>query len=194
MNIAFFDFDGTITQKDSLFVFIKFLLGKRVFYLGLAKNFHYLLAYILGLLSNSKAKEKLVKTFLERMSWRELEERSLEFLPLLEKMMKASAKKRIKWHQSRGDEVVIVSATFSCYLNPLARKLGVDCLATELEIKRGLITGKFATPNCYGEEKARRIKAKYDLQDYQEIYAYGDSKGDREMLELARYRFFKYFR
>lgn len=193
MNIAFFDFDGTITQKDSLFVFIKFLLGKRVFYLGLAKNFHYLLAYILGLLSNSKAKEKLVKTFLERMSWRELEERSLEFLPLLEKMMKTSAKKRIKWHQSRGDEVVIVSATFSCYLNPLARKLGVDCLATELEIKRGLITGKFATPNCYGKEKARRIKAKYDLQDYQEIYAYGDSKGDREMLELARYRFFKYF-
>ena len=55
------------------------------------------------------------------------------------------------------------------------------------------VSGEFATPNCYGEQKAVRIRARYDLSNYAEIYAYGDSKGDRAMLELATYAFYKPF-
>lgn len=192
-NIAFFDFDGTMTRGDSLFVFLKFLVGKSRFYWGMISNFHYLLGYSLGLLSNTKAKQKVMSYFLKEMSERELAQKCQDFIPILESIIKQSALQRIQWHLDRGDRVAIVSATFSCYLKPLTQRMDIDCLATELEIKKGVLTGKFATSNCYGEEKVRRICERYDLGQYQEIYAYGDSRGDREMLEIANRRFYKYF-
>ena len=192
-NIAFFDFDGTMSKGDSLFVFLKFLVGKSKFYWGMISNFHYLLGYSLGLLSNTKAKQKVVSYFLKGMLERELTQKCQGFIPTLENIIKQSALQRMQWHLDRGDRVAIVSATFSCYLKPLAQRLGVDCLATELEVKEGILTGGFATPNCYGEEKVRRICEKYHLGQYQEIYAYGDSKGDREMLGIATQRFYRYF-
>lgn len=192
-SIVFFDFDGTMSRGDSLFVFLKFLVGKSKFYWGMISNLHSLLGYSLGLLSNTEAKQKVVSYFLKGMSERELAQKCQDFIPILESIIKQSASQRVQWHLDRGDRVAIVSATFSCYLEPLAQRLGVDCLATELEIKEGILTGGFATPNCYGEEKVRRICGKYNLEQYQEIYAYGDSKGDREMLEIATQRFYRYF-
>lgn len=192
-NIAFFDFDGTMSRGDSLFVFLKFLVGKSRFYWGMISNLHSLLGYSLGLLSNTKAKQKVVAYFLKGMSEKELAQKCQDFVPILESIIKQSALQRMQWHLDRGDRVAIVSATFSCYLKPLTQRLGVDCLATELEIKEGVLTGKFATPNCYGEEKVRRICEKYNLEQYQEIYAYGDSRGDREILEIATQRFYRYF-
>lgn len=176
-SIAFFDFDGTMSRGDSLFVFLKFLVGKSRFYWGMISNLHSLLGYSLGLLSNTRAKQKVVAYFLKGMSERELIQKCQDFIPTLESIIKQNALQRIHWHLDRGDKVAIVSATFSCYLKPLAQRLGVDCLATELEIKEGVLTGEFATPNCYGEEKVRRICEKYNLEQYQEIYAYGDSRG-----------------
>lgn len=192
-NIAFFDFDGTMSGRDSLFIFLKFLVGKSRFYWGMISNLHSLLGYSLGLLSNTKAKQKVVAYFLKGMSEKELAQKCQDFVPILESTIKQSALQRMQWHLDRGDRVAIVSATFSCYLKPLTQRLGVDCLATELEIKEGILTGRFATPNCYGEEKVRRICEKYNLGQYQEIYAYGDSRGDREMLEIATQRFYRYF-
>lgn len=193
-NIAFFDFDGTMSRGDSLFAFLRFLVGKGRFYWGMIGNLHFLLGYFLGFLSNTGAKQKVVSYFLEGMSEKELTQKCQDFIPMLESIIKQSALQRMQWHLDRGDRVAIVSATFSCYLKPLTQRLGVDCLATELEIKEGVLTGKFATPNCYGEEKVRRIREKYDLGQYQEIYAYGDSEGDREMLGIATQRFYRYFK
>lgn len=193
MNIAFFDFDGTITNKDSLFVFLKLFVGKKRFYLGMLKNMHYLLGYLLGCVSNTKAKEKIVACFLKGINEEELLQRSQAMLESFEKIIRQEALSRIRWHQNHGDRVVIVSATFSCYLNPLAKKLGVKCIATELEVEDGVITGRFATPNCYGIEKVKRIKGQYNLDDYKKIYAYGDSNGDKEMLEIATQSFYRYF-
>lgn len=192
-SIAFFDFDGTMSRGDSLFVFLKFLVGRNKFYWGLLNNVHYLLGYFLGLISNTKAKQKVMSYFLKGMKERDLLQKCQDFLPILENNIKQSALQRMQWHLDRGDKVVIVSATFACYLKPLAQKLGIDCLATEFGIKDGVLTGEFATLNCYGAEKVRRICEKYSLGEYWEIYAYGDSKGDREMLGVATQRFYKYF-
>jgi len=40
----------------------------------------------------------------------------------------------------------------------------------------------------------RRILAAYDLSQYDEVYAYGDTKGDKPMLGLATIAFYKPFR
>ena len=55
------------------------------------------------------------------------------------------------------------------------------------------LTGKFQGKNCFGPEKVSRIKNKFDLKKVKKIYAYGDSTGDSEMLELADYKYLKYF-
>lgn len=192
-KIAFFDFDGTISRGDSLFVFMNFLLGKRAFYLGILKNSHWLCGYLLGWISNARAKEKLVGHFLQGMREDFFLQKCEEFLPFLESIIKTSALKRIQWHRQRGDKIVVVSATFEAYLKPWCQKEGIDCIGTRLEVLDGSLSGKLASKNCYGEAKVQRIEERYSLKNYDEIYAYGDSVGDREMLSLATHSFFKFF-
>ncbi len=109
-------------------------------------------------------------------------------------MVRAGAIEKIRWHKGQGHRVVVVSASMECWVKPWCNKQGLELIATRLEIKQHKLTGRFATPNCYGPEKAERIKEKYDLTNYEIIYAYGDSRGDKEMLALAHHRFYKKFR
>jgi phosphoserine phosphatase len=67
-------------------------------------------------------------------------------------------------------------------------------IATEPEIKNGVLTGRFSTPNCYGQEKKRRFLEKYPDRDRYILYVYGDSNGDKELLEMADKPFFRCFR
>lgn len=193
MNIAFFDFDGTITRQDSLFLFLKFLFGKKVFYWGMLKNLHYLCGYALGMIHNNRAKERLIGYFMAGINEKELLEKCKDFVLVLEKICRDDAIKRIKWHQDRGDRVVVVSATFGCYLGEWCKARGLEYLCTELESIDGVLSGRFATPNCYGAQKVERIMQSYRLDVYKEIYAYGDSKGDQEMLQLASKGFYRLF-
>jgi len=94
----------------------------------------------------------------------------------------------MRWHQDQGHVVILVSASLGVYLHPLGDLLEVDAvLCTELEEMDGLLTGKLVGQNCRGREKASRVQkwcqdsgiATEDL-----VYAYGDSSGDTELLEL----------
>ena len=94
-------------------------------------------------------------------------------------------RERIDWHDARGHDLVIVSASLACYLEPAAAGLGIgSVLATRLEVVDGHCTGRLDGGNCRGIEKARRLRA--HLGDPgAEVWAYGDSRGDDEMLALA---------
>jgi phosphoserine phosphatase len=70
----------------------------------------------------------------------------------------------------------------------------VKLIASRMEVKDEMITGKIDGRNCHGEEKKRRIQEAFDLSAYQEIYCYGDTKGDKPMLSLATSAFYKPFR
>jgi hypothetical protein len=61
--LLFFDFDGTITTKDTLLEFIKFSKGKLNFLSGFLIYSPFLVAYKLGIISNQSAKEKVLATF-----------------------------------------------------------------------------------------------------------------------------------
>ncbi len=71
--------------------------------------------------------------------------------------------------------------------------MGIHCIATKLEVKNYKITGNYSGNNCSGQEKVRRIKENFNLSDFDLIIAYGDSRGDREMLELADNKNYKLF-
>lgn len=229
MNIAFFDFDGTLTRRDSLFAFVVFVHGRRRLYLGLLSRCWILAGYMLGLIDNTTAKQALMRYFFAKMGRAEFIGYCERFTSVLESMLRKPALERLEWHKQRGDKVVLVSASFEEYLAPLCQKLGIECIGTQLEVVPpesseldsgsldsgmqepsantsesrenamgwGVLSGGFATPNCYGAQKAIRIRARYELDTYTEIYVYGDSKGDREMLALATtpsHAFYKPFR
>ena len=194
MELALFDFDGTVTSKDSFGDFLLFCVGKRKFYWGMLKMSPVLIAYILGFVPNYKAKQALVKYFFKGWATDQFEECSRKYSEKkLPKIIKRTALERIRWHKKQGHDIAIVTASFESYLKSWTDEYEITLIATQLEMTAQKLTGQFATPNCYGSEKIRRVKERYNLDHYNVIYAYGDSKGDLELLALADKSYYRYF-
>jgi HAD superfamily hydrolase (TIGR01490 family) len=194
MTLALFDFDGTIVQYDSLLKFIRFVVGDLEFIFGLFILSPMLVVYKLKLIPNDKAKQWMLSYYFKGMHEHKLKKAAKEFsLKKIDTTISPKALKEIKWHKEQGHKIVIVSASMECWLKPWCEKYNLEILSTKLEFINNLFTGKFATKNCYGIEKVNRIKENYNLDEYDVIYAYGDSKGDKEMLELAQKKYYKYF-
>lgn len=195
MDLALFDFDGTITNKESIKEFIRFVLGDR-FFAKMLPIIPSLVLYGLGIYGNKQIKETALSLSIAGMEVEQLSLIALEFSRIiLPQIIRLEAIKRLQWHKERGDYVAIVSAGLDIYITPWARENGVDkVIAMALEIKNERCTGRLIGENCYGEEKVRRIKKEINLDKYDKIYAYGDSRGDREMLAIADEAYYKPFR
>lgn len=195
MMIAFFDFDGTITTKDSLIEFIKYAVGKPKYYWGLLVLSPVLVLYTFKLLPNNIAKEKLIAYYFKNWPENKLKQTAQRYSQQeINKIVRPKAIKKIEWHLAQGHEVVLVSASMECWLAAWCQLNGLKLIGTQLEYKDGAFTGRFASNNCYGINKVKRIKMQYNLNNYQDIYAYGDSSGDKEMLAIADHAFYKPFR
>jgi HAD superfamily hydrolase (TIGR01490 family) len=199
-RIAFFDFDGTITTKDTLLEFIRFSKGILRFNLGFLLNSPWLLAMKLKLISNQKAKERILTHFFGKQPVpgfrQQCEAFSNEMLPGLIRPKALTEFNRLR---DAGASIVIVSASPEDWIRHWAAAQGAELIATRLEsfsdpsgVSR--LTGRIEGVNCHGEEKVNRIRQRFALADYKEIYAYGDSSGDKPMLQLATASFFKPFR
>lgn len=194
MKLALFDFDGTITTHDSFRDFLIFVAGKWLFMLRMLFVSHWLIAYLAHLVSNQTAKQKVAAQFFAGMSRAQFNELASQFASRkLNQILRPAAMKKILWHLQQNHRVVVVSASFADYLRFWCEQHQLELISTELEEKDGHLTGFFATPNCYGPEKVRRIREKINLADYETIYAYGDSRGDREMLEIAHEKGYRVF-
>jgi len=195
MRLALFDFDGTITTKDSMVEFIKYAVGKKKYYFGLLRLSPLLIAYKLKLYANDKAKERFLAYFFKELTIKEFQKMVIGYDENeLDKIVRKEAIEKIGWHKKQGDEVVVISASMECWLKLWCDRQKVKLIATKLEIENGKFTGKFSTKNCYGEEKVNRLQKLYQTEKYSHIYAYGDSQGDRELLALADEAFYKPFR
>jgi HAD superfamily phosphoserine phosphatase-like hydrolase len=98
------------------------------------------------------------------------------------------------WHKHNNHQIVIVSASTEYWIKPWSEKMGLSLISTKLEIIENKLTGNFSGKNCHGEEKVKRIRDFYDLDKFENIYAYGDSDGDKQMLKIANKSFYKPFR
>jgi phosphatidylglycerophosphatase C len=193
-GIAFFDFDGTITTRDTLLEFIKFAKGKRAFYCGFLYNIFYLVAYKIKLISNQAAKEKVLSYFFKDLDVNEFNKLTEDFSrKKLSSLVRPGAEKEIVRLQNENFVVVIVSASPENWIRHWCKERNLILIASELELRDGKISGKILGKNCHGQEKVRRILEKYVLEEYDEIYAYGDTKGDLPMLGLATKPFYQPF-
>lgn len=193
-NLALFDFDGTITSKDTLFELIKFAKGNFEFYGFIILVSPWLVLLKLGVLSAQQTKEKLLRMSIGGLTIKQFTALCESFcstqLPLI---LRNEAMQAIEKHISNGDKVVIVSASPAGWIEPWARLKNVEVIGTHLQIVDGLVTGNILGLNCNGSEKATRIKKQFNLSDFNKIYAYGDTQGDREMLALADFSFYRKF-
>lgn len=112
-----------------------------------------------------------------------------------ENLLYQDAVKQIKQHLYRGDEIVVISASIDNWVKPFAESLGINqVLGTQLELSgTGHLTGRFATANCYGEEKVKRLLQLYPDRTQYRLVVYGDSRGDKELLAFSDESYYKQF-
>lgn len=194
-SLALFDFDGTITDRDSLPDFIIYAVGLPRFLLGMLVLSPMLVLYLLKLVRNDIAKEKMLGYFFKGWTIDRSNRVGEDYaLTRIHQIIRPQAQARLQWHQEHGHEVVIVSASTEHWLQAWTQQQGYQLIATKMAVSNGVLTGRFEGNNCYGSEKVRRIKEALDLASYELIYAYGDSSGDKPMLALAHEAFYKPFR
>tara|TARA_B100000508_G_scaffold124704_1_gene108192 strand:- start:42421 stop:43014 length:594 start_codon:yes stop_codon:yes gene_type:complete len=194
-TLALFDFDGTITQSDSFTSFVKFYHGTSKFLLGFIFFSPILILMKLGVVGNGLVKNMVFSYFFKGASENQFNEQCQHYsLQVLPSLLRPKAIETLNSHLNNSDDVVIVSASPENWIMPWAIPQGIRVISTTVEVKDGFLTGMLSSKNCYGPEKVLRIKNALDLSQYKSIVAYGDSKGDREMLELANESHYKPFR
>lgn len=185
--IAAFDVDKTLTTRDCVVPFLRLVGGRRL----VGRLVIAMPSLALALVSRDRDR---VKAIAARAAVRGRSEAAVDDVArrfadrVWRDRMRPDTVGRLRWHVERGHQVVLVSASFRNYLEPLAEQLGVQAvLATELEVVDGVCTGRLRGPNCRASVKAERLRAWIDERGWGavEIHAYGDSDGDRQMLAMA---------
>jgi len=197
MNLALFDFDGTISERDSFLLFLKYI-GPLHFYRSCFILLPQIFLFFLKRYDNHDLKEDFLSRLIKGRTENDLQRLGKSFcLKKIPAIIRPAALEKIRWHRHQGDLVCIVTATPRHILEPWCRAHDLLILGTELESDRfGRLTGRLEGANCRGEEKVRRIRAAFRLDDYGTIHCYGDTGSDMPMLGLApeQNRFFKPFR
>jgi phosphatidylglycerophosphatase C len=188
VTVAAFDVDNTLTVRDCVVPFMKSVGGvsklSKVLLSDLGTTFQSVRRR-----DRDSLKMKFGEGIFAGKDAREVESLGIQFASkVADKWLRSDVATRMRWHQEQGHVVILVSASLGAYLHPLGDLLEVDAvLCTELEEIDGLLTGKLVGQNCRGKEKASRVLtwchdsgiATEDL-----VYAYGDSSGDTQLLEL----------
>jgi len=137
-TLVLFDFDGTVTKKDSLFDFIQYAFGTPKFYLGLLFLSPVLVFFKLKLIPNQLAKERLITYFFKGLDSDHFTELADAYAHnQIDRIIRPKAVAKIKWHQKHGHKVVIVTASIDCWVKGWCDKNGIDLIATRLEVCEG---------------------------------------------------------
>lgn len=198
-KIYCFDFDGTLTTSDTLLEFIKYAKGTSRFLMVFLKYSPLLVLMKLHLYPNWKAKQQIFAHLFAGMRIEKFDALCRGFAEESQHLLRP--KGIILMHEAlvAGAQVFIVSASIDNWVRPFfdIRNLkGVQVLGTQIEVEDGKLTGNFKSNNCYGKEKVHRIAEAlkpFERSEY-EIEAFGDSRGDKEMLAFADKGHFKPFR
>lgn len=193
--IAAFDFDGTITTTDSLKYFLHDILSIKFFLFTLIRSLPTLLAFKTGFMHNEQAKVRVLRRVIGGWTQEKLDALGKQFAETtLMKLVKPEALRKIEWHKSQGHTLVLVSASIETYLKPWCEAMGFQyCCGSRLEFIEGKATGNLVGKNCWGAEKVARLEAIFGNLAQYELYAYGDTRGDREMLATAQHKFYRYY-
>jgi phosphatidylglycerophosphatase C len=205
-KVYIFDFDGTLTTKDTLLEFIKYSRGRLALLWVLLLYAPLLVLMKLRLYPNGKAKQKVFAHFFKGMCVEDFNSLCRRFADdNRNRLLRPKGEQAVKRALESGAMVMVVSASVDNWVKPFfshdevgavpSTEHDIRILGTQLETAKGKLTGRFSTPNCYGREKVRRIEEALQMpRANYEIMAFGDSRGDKEMLSFADKGYYKPFR
>lgn len=200
-RVSVFDFDGTLTTRDTLPAFIRSALGAGGLLRALVAEAPWLALMALGLLGHGRAKERLFARCFRGWTLDGFDAACRRFARAGRALLRPAGLAAMRGALDGGQQVFIVSASVDRWVRPFldgAGLRGVAVVGTQVEVRGGRLTGRFLTPNCRGPEKVRRLQeALPDTRARREHYyitAYGDSRGDKEMLSYANEAHYKPFR
>ena len=192
-GVAAFDFDGTLVRRDSFVGFLRRVGGPRAVNAAFARSWRAVAAVGSDPSWRDVVKSNLVKGVLRGRTLEDVRAAALAYSGTVAGQVTPSMRQLLSQHAQAGHLTVIVSASLELYLQPAAELLGIDeAIGTRLEVgPDGRLTGRLEGANCRGVEKARRLTQWMNDRgldpDGMPLWAYGDSAGDRQLLELARY-------
>lgn len=186
MDLALFDFDGTLTTRETFGDFMHAAVAPRRLALGKLLLAPRVIGYRMGWLSGEATRARIIDFGFRGMPETALREAGQAFARnVLPGLLRADAMQRLDWHRRRGDTLAVVSGALDIYLSPWCAAQDLEPICSRLEARQGRMTGRYAGAQCVGAEKARRIRDRFDLSRYPRIYAYGDTHEDDAMLALA---------
>ena len=186
MNLALFDFDGTITAGDTFIPFLRYSARPGKLVLGAVALSPLFVGYKLGVVSGAAGRPIASRFAFRGEPATLIRDCGKTYArAVLPHVIRSEALLRLRWHKQQGDRVVVVSGSLDVYLSTWCESVGVELICTVLEEKNGVLTGHYINGDCSGAEKARRIRASHDVSAYARIYAYGDTDDDREMMSIA---------
>lgn len=187
-----FDFDGTLTKRDTLPLFLKFCRPV-YFYVQFLKHLPVFVFWKLRLITSENIKQSFVSSLLKGQTKEHLNFMATRFFEKYHtSIFHDTALEFFKQLDGTAD-VYIVTASLDIWTKPFAEFFNAGLISTKAQFSDGVFTGGFVGKNCNGKEKVNRIREAIDLSKYDKTFAFGDTKGDRAMLEWADESYFKFF-
>ena len=194
-SIALFDFDGTITTHDSTQTFYKYIYNSKFpyFFNNYVLCFGHIILYRLKLISYLPLKERRLDIHTSKFDKDEFQILTSKFYSkYFSELLNPRALERIEWHTNQGHDVWVISASYDFLLHEWAIENDINLITNRTTVNQSKrhIVGK----DVNFEAKLEYLKLQINLDDYSEIYAYGDSEGDNALLSIADFKYYKPFR
>lgn len=193
MDLALFDFDGTITDRETMPYFMRAAVRPHRKLLGGTLLLPAILGYKTGIVSGTAIRAAICHVGFRRIPASELEVHGRRFAQdFLPTTLRPEAMARIAWHKKRGDTVVVVSGGLDLYLRHWCEEHEVELLCSALEQRGGRFTGRYRGLQCVKDEKARLVRKHFPLSNFARVFAYGDTPEDRELLAMAHEAYYRW--
>lgn len=192
-KLYLFDFDGTLTYKDTMFLYLKFYNPSK-FKLQFIKHIPLFILLKLKLADAEKVKKSFISSILKGERKVKIESKSKAFFDTnFPDIFRENALEFIKNIDRNTTECYIVSASLDIWVQPFAEKFNIKLLATRAEYKDDIFTGNFIGKNCNNAEKVNRVIDAIGNKKFDKTIAFGDTSGDKEMLAWANEGKFEFF-
>lgn len=186
MDLVLFDFDKTLTTKDSFIEFLKYTTSPLKYYKNLFLLSPWILAYILTIIDSKKLKNKFLSQFFNGYNEKSLKNIGKEFSKNhLPKILNNSVYEQLKSYVKEKHHVVIVSASLDIWLKPWTIKHQVDLICTKAFFQDNIFKGKIKGQNVRKEVKQKLVLEKYDLSCFKNIIVFGNKNLDEYLFKLA---------